>query len=165
MEYTPRRWSFLAKAAIIGAILLALYVAGYYTGYFRKECNQDKACFNDAFNKCKPAQVVSLRNNNAYVYAIGWQLGKFCELKIEALRIDAGAPQEFKALKGKSMSCKIPKTMLGNLSVDNFDNLLVYCHGPLKEGLYEVIIQRMYTLVVSQLGDIAQEARKVLKEV
>ena len=63
------------------------------------------------------------------------------------------------------MSCKIPKKELAATNFDNFDNLLSYCHGPLKEGLYEVIIQRMYSLVVSQLGDIVKEAQKVLREV
>ena len=165
MEFTPQKWTFLAKVAVIGGILLALFVAGYYTGYFRKDCGQDKECFQKYVAKCKPAQVAVLRNNNAYLYWIGNQLGKTCELKVKALRIDAGAPQEFKSLEGKEMSCKIPKGELAATNLDNFDNLLGYCHGPLKEGLYEVIIQRMYTLVVSQLGDIVKEAQKVLKEV
>ncbi|MBI1973098.1 hypothetical protein HYS50_03765 [Candidatus Woesearchaeota archaeon] len=165
MEYTPQRWSFLAKVAVIGGILLALFVFGYYTGYFRKDCGQDKNCFQEKVKDCKPAQVAVLRNNNAYLYWVGNQLGKFCEINIKALRIDAGAPPEFKALEGKEMSCDIPKTELQKMDIDSFDNLLTYCHGPLKEGLYEVIIQRMYTLVVSQLGDIIKEAQKVLKEV
>jgi len=165
MEYTPQRWSFLAKVAVIGGILLALFVFGYYTGYFRKDCGQDKNCFQGYAQDCKPAQVAVLRNNNAYLYWVGNQLGKSCEINIKALRIDAGAPPEFKALEGKEMSCDIPKTELQKMDIDSFDNLLTYCHGPLKEGLYEVIIQRMYSLVISQLGDIIKEAQKVLKEV
>ena len=165
MEYTPQKWGFLAKVAVVGGILLALFVAGYYTGYFRKDCGQDKTCFQSYVQECKPAQVAVLRNNNAYLYAVGNQLGKSCEIKITSLRIDAGAPPEFKNLEGKEMSCKIPKTELEKTNLDAFDNLLSYCHGPLKEALYEVIIQRMYTLVVSQLGDIVKEAQKVLREV
>lgn len=165
MEYTLKRWTFLAKVAVVGGILLALFVAGYYTGYFRKDCGQDKNCFQEYVKNCKPAQVAVIRNNNAYLYAVGNQLGKTCEVNIKALRVDAGAPQEFKNLEGKEMSCNIPKEQLAATNIDNFDNLLAYCHGPLKEGLYEVIIQRMYTLVVSQMGDIVKEAQKVLKEV
>lgn len=165
MEYTPRKWSFLAKAAIIGGILLALFVAGYYIGYFPKECNQDKSCFQNAVQECKPAQVTVVRNNNAYLYAVGNQLGKNCEVKIKAVRMDAGAPPEFKKLEGTEMSCRIPKEKLAVTNFDEFDNLLGYCHGTLKEGFYEIIIQRMYSLVVSQLGDIVKEAQKVLKEV
>ena len=165
MEFTPKRMSFLAKVAIVGGILIALFVAGYYSGYFRKDCSQDQSCFQKAVEKCKPAQATVVRNNNVYLYWVGWQLGKTCEIKIQALRIDAGAPPEFKNLEGKKMSCKIPKTELEKTNIDNFDNLLAYCHGPLKEGLYEVIIQRMYSLVVSQLGDIVKEALKVLKEI
>ena len=165
MEYTPEKWSFLAKVAVVGGILIALFVAGYYTGYFRKDCGEDKNCFQEYVQKCKPAQVAVIRNNNAYLYWVGNQLGKSCEVNIKALRVDAGAPPEFKSLEGKEMSCKIPKTELATTNLDNFDNLLGYCHGALKEGLYEIIIQRMYSLVVSQLGDIVKEAQKVLKEV
>lgn len=165
MEYTPQQLSFLAKVAVVGGILVVLFVAGYYTGYFRKDCGQEKSCFQEKVKDCKPAQVAVIRNNNAYLYWVGWQLGKTCEVNIKAVRIDAGAPPEFKALEGKEMSCSIPKEQLASTNFDNFDNLLSYCHGPLKEGLYEVIIQRMYALVVSQLGDIIKEAQKVLKEV
>lgn len=165
MEYTPRKWSFLAKVAVIGGILLALFVAGYYTGYFPKECGQNKSCFQKYVQDCKPAQVAVIRNNNAYLYAVGSQLGKTCEVNIKALRMDAGAPPEFKSLEGKEMSCKIPKQELAATNFDDFDNLLTYCHGPLKEELYGIIIQRMYSLVVSQLGDIVKEAQQVLKEI
>ena len=165
MEYTPEKWSFLAKVAVVGGILIALFVAGYYTGYFRKDCGEDKSCFQEEVKDCKPAQVAVIRNNNAYLYRVGNQLGESCEVRIKALRVDAGAPPEFKSLEGEEMSCKIPKTELATTNLDNFDNLLGYCHGPLKEGLYEIIIQRMYALVVSQLGDIVKEAQKVLKEV
>ncbi len=165
MEYTPQKWSFLTKVAIVGGILLALFVAGYYTGYFRKDCEQDKQCFQEYVQECKPAQVAVIRNNNAYLYWVGNKLGKTCEINIKSLRVDAGAPPEFKHLEGKEMSCKVPKEELVTTNFDNFDNLLQYCHGPLKEGLYEIIIQRMYALVVSQLGDIVKEAKTVLKEI
>ena len=160
MEFTPQKWTFLAKVAVIGGILLALFVAGYYTGYFRKDCGQDKQCFQEYVTKCKPAQVAVLRNNNAYLYWIGNQLGKTCELKVKALRIDAGAPQEFKSLEGKEMSCKIPKNEIN--TVDKIPNLLDYCAGPLKEATYSLIIKRMYSLVLKQLTPIKEELERTI---
>lgn len=166
MEYSKDKWRLVPKIALLGGILLALFVAGYYSGYLREDCEQDKKCFDDKLKECKPAQVTIVRNNNAYLYWIGNSLGNNCVINIKLLRVEAGSPPEFKRLlEGKSMKCKIPKKELANLKIEEFDNLMQYCHGELKEGLYELIIERMYSLVVSQLGDIIQEAEKVLKEI
>ena len=167
MEYAKeKRWKFIPRIAVLGGILLVLFIAGYYTGYLRTDCEQDKACFDEKLQDCRPAQVTLVKNNNAYVYAVGNSLFDTCEVNIELIRVEAGAPPEFKQLlEGKSMSCNIPKEELARISIDQFDNLLQYCHGHLKEGLYELIIQRMQNLVVGQLGGIIDEAERVLKEV
>ena len=167
MEYAKgNRWKLVPKIAVLGGILLALFVAGYYSGYLREDCEQDKACFDEKLKDCSSVQVVTVKNNNAYLYWVGNSLGNTCEVNIKLLRVEAGAAPEFRELlEGKEMSCKIPKEKLSTIKIDEFDNLMQYCHGELKEGLYELIIQRMYELVVSQLGDIITEAEKVLREV
>ena len=168
MEYSRReqQLKLIPKIAVLGGILLALFIAGYYTGYLREDCEQDKACFDAKLSECRPAQVTTIKNNNAYQYWVGNSLGNLCEVNIKLLKVEAGAAPEFKELlEGKEMKCKIPKEELESIKIEEFDNLLQYCHGELKEGLYELIIQRMYELVVSQLGDIIAEAQKVLREV
>ena len=167
MEYAKgNKWKLIPKIAVLGGILLALFVAGYYSGYLREDCEQDKKCFDEKLKECKSVQVVSVKNNNAYLYWVGNSLGNTCEVNIKLLRVEAGAAPEFRQLlEGKEMECKIPKKELSSIQIDELDNLMQYCHGELKEGLYELIIQRMYELVVSQLGDIIIEAEKVLKEI
>lgn len=67
-------------------------------------------------------------------------------------------------LEGKSMTCKIPKSKLSEIELDNMKDLLNYCTGPLKEGMYELLLKRMYALVVSQMSNIVKESEKVLSK-
>lgn len=166
MEYARgNKWKLLPKIAVLGAILLALFLAGYYTGYLRENCGQDKACFDEKAKECRPAEVTLVKNNNAYLYRIGNSLGKHCDLHITLLRVEAGAAPEFRTLlEGKKMVCKIPKEQLAATNMDEIDSFMQYCHGELKEGLYELIIRRFYENVVGQLSTILQEAEKTLKK-
>ncbi|MEK6903544.1 MAG: hypothetical protein AABW64_02775 [Nanoarchaeota archaeon] len=166
MEYTrASKWKLLPKIAVLGGILLALFLAGYYTGYLREDCEQDKVCFDENAKECRPAELTLVKNNNVYSYWIGNSLGKTCEVHIKLLRVEAGAAPEFRALlEGKEMTCKIPKENLAATNVDEMERLMGYCHGELKEGLYELIIQRLYEGVVGQLSGILREAEKTLKK-
>ena len=63
------------------------------------------------------------------------------------------------------MSCKIPKTLLAETNLDDLDNILQYCTGELKEGILELIIQKMYTLIIDNLDEIVQQSKEFLTEV
>lgn len=65
------------------------------------------------------------------------------------------------SLEGKSMTCTIQRSRLQEQSFSDMDDLAEFCTGPLKEAMYEMIVQRMYALVISNLGNISLEARKV----
>ena len=43
------------------------------------------------------------------------------------------------------------------------NNIIQYCTGPLKESLYELIVKRMYELIIVNLGEIAEEAKNIME--
>ena len=165
MEYAERRYSILLRVAVIGGVLLFIFLVGYYGGVFRYDCAEDKGCFNERLKRCSPAMLVSVENNNVYSYEVGKSIGGKCEITIGLERVEVGAsPQVKRLLEGREMECSVPKDLLDTADVENFEAIFDYCHGLLKEGLYELIIQRMYSKVVSELSDVAEEAKRVLKE-
>ncbi len=164
MKLSKRKLELIEKVAVLGGVFLVVFVIGYYTGYFRTNCGQDKACFNEHLTKCRAAEFLSVRHNSVYSYNNYPGVSGGCNLKITLKRVVVGAPTEFKELEGKSMLCRIPKNELSSVDFDKMTDLIKLCSGELKEGLYEIIIQRMYSLVISQMGDIVKEAEKVLEE-
>ena len=68
MKLSKRKLELIEKIGVLGGIFLIVFVIGYYTGYFRNNCGQDKACFNEHFAKCRAAEYISARQNNVYSY-------------------------------------------------------------------------------------------------
>ena len=55
------------------------------------------------------------------------------------------------------------KLEMRKLEILEMNNIMQYCTGPLKESLYELIIKRMYELIIVNLGEIAEEAKNIMK--
>lgn len=152
---------FLIQILLVIIIILILF----YLGIFKKPCLSDE-CFEKSLNDCKASQFVKQKNNNLYTYTISRSFTQECSINIKLEKVAPGSdPDIVRLLEGKSMQCKIPKEILTTKNLDNLDNILQYCHGELKEGILELIIKRMYTLVIGNLDDIVEESKKFLSEV
>ncbi len=153
------------KLAIIIVIVLILASLFYFFGIIKPKCSTDQ-CFNENLQKCSPVKYTRLQNNNLYKYTISRSLGNKCKLTVENKKMAIGTDLDTKnLLEGKSMKCKIPKSKLSEIELDNMKDLLNYCTGPLKEGMYELLLKRMYALVVSQMSGIVKEAEKTLEKI
>jgi hypothetical protein len=86
-----------------------------------------------------------------------------CHLHVTLQKVEAGAPAEFQNLEGKKMICSIPKEELEGFSVEGFDRYMTYCHGLLKEGLYEIILTRVYSNIIGQMSDVLSAAQKAVE--
>lgn len=144
---------------IIGIIAVAFIVI-YSSGIIKKNCEQDVSCFKEALDGCKTAKLVTQKNNNVYSYVIEPSFRKDCVVSIKLEKAAAGSSSEFRKLvEGKSMKCSIPKDSVNATFLDDFSSVVGSCTGQLKEGLYELIIQRMYTLVVQELSGVLEQTR------
>ena len=164
MKLAKKRLELVEKLAMLGGVFLILFVIGYYAGYFRTNCAQAAKCFNELLKKCRAAEFIGIKQNNVYQYVSYPSLSSTCNLKVTLKRVVVGAPQEFKDLEGKSMQCKVPRDTLETIELEKMNDLMKHCSGKLKEKLYEIIIQRMYSLVITQMDDIVVEAQKALEE-
>jgi len=157
---------FTAKKIITTIILLIiLFGIIYFADLFKKIC-YNEPCFDNALKECKATDYIVLKNNNQYLYAIERSPFQECKIKITFLKAAEGSEVDIVSLlEGKSMTCKIPKIALQDLNLNQFDNVLQYCHGELKEGIYELMIKRMYSLILGNLNEIVVESKELLKDV
>ena len=66
-----------------------------------------------------------------------------------------GTALDQKALfEGKDMTCKIPLNEVKQINFADLKGFVKYCHGSLKEAIYEQIIAKMYGLVIKNLDEI-----------
>jgi hypothetical protein len=157
------RFKYLPRFAIALVIIVGLFALAYYAGFTREYCGSDTNCFEQKATSCKPAEVYMSNNNNIYYYKVSPTVTNNCLLKIKFARAQEGTSYDhISLLEGKSMTCKIPKKELSNINIVEMNNVMMYCSGPLKESLYELIIKRMYELVIVNLAEIAEQAEEII---
>ncbi|MDD5132980.1 MAG: hypothetical protein PHD81_03395 [Candidatus Nanoarchaeia archaeon] len=150
------------KVAIITLIIVLIILSIIYF-FVPKNCNYNEECFNKVLEKCGRAQVFKVIDFNTYLYEVKGTYKGNCLLNIKVMEL-AGVQEEIvkEKLENRGMLCKIPKDKLQTIDLTNLDILLDYCTGPLKEGLLEIIIQKFYEQVVTNIGPISAEMQKQL---
>lgn len=144
-------WKFWVLVTIIlaGSVLLA-----YQFGAFKKNC-KDEACFKQALDDCDYAKYLGTRNYNYYLYTIQGTKDGNCRVDIQLKKMAIGTePEKIKQFEGKRMKCHLPKTEIAKMGDLNFEGMLNYCTGPLKEAMYELIIEKLYTIIIKNMGSI-----------
>lgn len=141
----------LAGIVIFLLILLAMFYFLLYT----EKC-QDAACFNEDIIRCKRASWTNDAEEAVWIYTIKGKSEGSCATEVKLDTIKEGKLDIGKA-EGKSMVCYLP---LGTMAVPGKD--LERCTGPLKEELQDLIIKRMHSYILENLGDISEELTKTV---
>jgi len=147
---------------IVYMIIIVLLIGAFYNFVgFTKNCKQDRNCFDKRIADCKKAKFVNIDNNNIYDYHIKGKSQGNCILDISLRRMAIGTDMGIvKLLEGKSMRCLLPADKVRSLKLDEMENLVNFCSGSLKEGMLELALERMYGLIVQNLGGLVGEIRK-----
>jgi hypothetical protein len=132
-------------------ILVFLAVTIYLNFFYSKKC-KDSECFNSALARCRKAEFQNKNSDATWLYRInGLSRGKcLVTVKNNWVKLD-----EAKPIEGKSMLCSLPKGVVMAPESD-----LNECHGLLKESLQDVIIERMHTYIVQNIGQISENFRQ-----
>ena len=151
----------MEKTLVVVLIVLIAFIL-YYLLLFKPTCATEE-CFKQALAKCKPSQINKVTNGNIYNYEIQRSLGNACTMEVTFTKASVGTNVELvELLEGKSMKCKIPKEEISTLNINQLDSVIKYCTGPLKEGLYELIIKRMFTNIVAQMSTILDKVGDII---
>jgi len=150
----------MRKRAVLLTILLAIVfigivITGYSLYYSLIKCHNQQ-CFYDYLTNCKRNSYLRETTDTVMDYRIlGKENGK-CKVDVTLVQIKRGAA-ELSVLENKGMTCHIP---LG-VQIDPESNIQD-CHGLLKEEIQTIIIQRMHSQIVENLGKISEEATNII---
>ena len=146
-----------------GIILLSLLVivlislaASVYFLYLNVITCTNQACFNQALTTCRASYFTNDGADTVIQYKILGEQDNTCEIEVTLLHIKTGAAK-ITDLQGTSMICN---TQYGAIVVPEKD--LKYCHGLMKERIQEIIIKRMHSQIVQNIGKISEETTKII---
>lgn len=146
---------FLLVFLIIVVFLLMIYFVVYEDIFliFTREC-LDSACFNSNLAECRRAQFVEDGEDVAWMYTIRGREDSSCEVEVELLSVKEGEI-DLRSAEGKTMTCYLPLEVVAVPGED-----LTMCTGPLKEVTQDLIIKRIHSQILENLGQINQEINK-----
>ncbi len=137
-------------------ILIAVYINIPYN------CKYDENCFNERFENCKKTDYYKVLNGDTYQFEVKGKYKDSCLLNIKLIQANQKSNFFVKEnMEGRGMLCKIPRDSVNDLNQIN--NTLDYCTGPLKESMLEYMIKNLFELVVENIGPITTEMQKTLE--
>ncbi len=138
------------KWLIILAVLVIVIWAVWEIFFSYTTCN-DWNCFNSHLESCNRAKFIGDSNEMAFEYIIRESSNNYCKVNVKLLQGKLNNQDSIK-LENQEMICSLP---LGVVIIPESD--IGNCHGLLKEGLQDLIIEKLYTYLVQNLGRINLE--------
>ena len=107
-------------------------------------------CFYNKVEKCDRTTFIG-GDRMIFEYTIRGTSGNSCVVNVELLQGELNN-QDSIALEGREMRCNLPKgiRMIPESDIGN-------CHGDLKEGLQDLVIKKLHTYLVRNLGQLNLE--------
>ena len=135
--------------------LIGLIISAYYIYFFMNKCSTQE-CFYSSLTQCKRTLYISENTDSDMEYKILGKEGNSCNVYVQLLQLKKGAV-ELTILENKDMICSLPFGVL-----QEPEKNLKNCHGRLKEEIQNIIIQRMHSQIVENLGKISEETTQVI---
>ena len=145
----------LILIVLIAIVLVGILISGYFILANINKCDS-KECFNQALVKCSRESYLQDSSETSILYKILGKGDNSCRVNVQLVQFKQGTA-ELSALQGQEMICSIPLGVVVSPE-SNIQN----CHGLLKESIQQLIIQRMHSQIVENLGKISAETTKIL---
>jgi hypothetical protein len=150
LGYYEKPW-YLKWRFIVGVILLlvVLLVVLWFVFFSYGECGTWE-CFNENLRKCNRVRFVG-GTDMIFEYTVRGSSGGECEVGVELLMGELNNQDSIK-LERQKMTCMLPEKVV-MIPESNIGR----CHGLLKEGLQDLVIKKLHTYLVQNLGKINLE--------
>jgi len=153
-------WGDRPKGRVLRGILLVLLVlvlgaAVWFTFFGGKACG-DFDCFQKKMQKCERADLINEQPEASWKYQIVGTRGGECAIDVTLLQAKEGE-LGIQELEGLEMRCLYPK---GRATYPESD--LNRCSGELKEEMQEIVIRRLHTYILENLGELSGELSKAI---
>ena len=143
---------------ILLIIILLLCLISY-----PKNCKNNIECFTKASLKCSKAKLNYIIGGNSYTYTIKGKRKDKCTVTVFFNKAADMTDPNLKALlENKGMFCEIPRELIQG-PIFEIPNLNNYCTGPLKEAHMHITIEKMYSIIIKNVGQISSEMKKAIE--
>lgn len=139
--------SFNKKILIALCIAVFLGIAIYLTFYYNPVC-ENFECFQKSMSNCERAAYVNDGAGATWRYDVQKKIGGLCSVEVTLLQAKEGG-LGLSSLEKHSMICEYA---LGVATYPEKD--LDKCHGILKEELQKIVIEKLHSYVIENLGVI-----------
>ena len=150
-EVTKERFNWRWLAVFVIFVILAWGIWWLFFSY--EECNS-WSCFNEHLENCNKAKFIG-EKDMIFEYIIRGSSDSGCRVDVQLLQGELNDQDSIK-LERQKMICTLPEgvVMIPESDIGN-------CHGMLKEGLQDLIIRKLYTYLVQNIGKINLEVLDV----
>lgn len=138
------------KLLVLIVLALVFVVAAMTVTFFLVEQCADLECFREEMKSCSKAKYLNEGEEATWKYEIVGKEGDECNVEVTLLQTKVGDIST-EMLSGFSMTCSIPKGVFVYPEKD-----LDRCHGRLKEELQVIVISRLHTYLIENLGEIEE---------
>ena len=162
MEKELRKKIFILGALVVALVVLIVVV-------HTKDCGEDEVCFDENAAECDRVKAEVTKQGNVFLYEVKGEKNiegeENCMIKISLLKLNEGTSASLKkALEGKGMLCSVPRTLLSQQLLSKIENINDYCSGPLKELLLQISLDKLYEVVVKNIGPLSLKFSQSLSQ-
>jgi len=146
-KFFGKKIKIILIALIILIIIFVIFLI--YVFIIKSDSCENERCFFNSLKDCKKVYFVKEDSEYSWLYSISKEVSKdLCEVKVRLLEIKKES-SDSKILENKEMICIVPKT-----TKDFPENEISRCSGILKEQLQDLIIQKMYDYLLTNVQEI-----------
>ncbi|MAG45482.1 MAG: hypothetical protein CMH63_01770 [Nanoarchaeota archaeon] len=152
------------RGILIILIALLLILSPLYFVFKTDRCDT-AGCFETAADSCDKAKILveESEGTTTSLYTIKGKDDDNCLLNVEVKKVSPTFSEFTKnSFEGKEMLCEIPLNEFSRMSLEEMGANLDYCHGPLKEAMYEAVVKKLYNLVVKDMATVLEEVERNL---
>lgn len=150
---------FIAKykwQLVLGAVvIIAVIFASYFTFVKPISCTT-YACFQENMASCNKATYINEDPEASWRYTIIGKESGECKIEVILLQAKKG-DLELDLLKGYGMECIYP---IGVVNYPDAD--LGACSGRLKEELQGIVIKKLYSYILDNLGQLDESLKSAI---
>lgn len=140
---------------LIAFLVLVFLVWAFWKIFFGYASCGDWECFNSHLADCDRVDFIGASDKMIFEYIVRGDSGDVCRVDVTLLQGELNS-QDSMALEGYGMTCDLP---FGVVIIPESD--IGNCHGLLKEGLQDLMIKKLHSYLVQNLGRINLEVLDV----
>lgn len=150
-QYVKRHFKIIA----IVALLVVIFISAYFVFFYKPSACTTPECFLTAMQSCSKKSYVNDAPEASWEYQIKGVENGQCKVNVKLLLAKQGELGIDKLI-GLDMDCYYPSGISTYPEKD-----LNNCHGLLKEELQNIIINKLHSYIIENLGQIKTELTKI----